>query len=147
MPRTSQQHQALKDLELIWMISKINANHLIPSIKSPMANLPFNSHFNYCLSKSHMSNQHTIDILKGKWESLKQIKLQLNGEQDIIPYVTWIKACCILHNMLSQINNSWEALINEYKDLSNLQVPQDMSCHSTQELQRAVKEAFIEFNY
>ncbi|MBW0584458.1 hypothetical protein O181_124173 [Austropuccinia psidii MF-1] len=27
MPRTSQRHQALKDLELMWMISKIDENH------------------------------------------------------------------------------------------------------------------------
>ncbi|MBW0506706.1 hypothetical protein O181_046421 [Austropuccinia psidii MF-1] len=122
-------------------------DHLILSIKSPMANLPFNSDFNYCLSKSRVRNEHTIGILKGRWASLKQMRLQLNGEQDMVAYVTWIKACCILHNMLSQINNSWEALSDEYKDLGNVQVPQDMPCHSARELQRTVKEACIEFNY
>ncbi|MBW0511262.1 hypothetical protein O181_050977 [Austropuccinia psidii MF-1] len=120
---------------------------LIPSIKSPMADFPFNSDFNYCLSNSCVHNEHTIDILKGQWASLKKMWLQLNGEQDIIAYVTWIKACCILQNMLSQINDSWEALSNEYKDLANVQVPQDMPCHSTQEQQRAVKEACVEFKY
>ncbi|MBW0562297.1 hypothetical protein O181_102012 [Austropuccinia psidii MF-1] len=122
-------------------------DHQIPSIKSTMANFPFNSDFNYCLSKSHVRNEHKIGILKGKWASLKKMRLKLNGEQDIIPYVIWIKACCILHNMLSQINDSWEALSDEYKELANVQVPQDMPCHSAQELQWAAKEACVEFDY
>ncbi|MBW0564335.1 hypothetical protein O181_104050, partial [Austropuccinia psidii MF-1] len=88
-------------------------DHLIPAIWAPAANSHINTDFNFCLAKSRVQNEHAIGILKGQWASLIEMRLQLHGKDDIVQYVNWIKACCILHNMLSQLKDSWAELSEE----------------------------------
>ncbi|MBW0564385.1 hypothetical protein O181_104100, partial [Austropuccinia psidii MF-1] len=121
--------------------------HLIPAYRAPAANAPINAEFNYCLAKSRVRNEHTIGILKGRWASLREMRLNLNGREDIQPYMEWIKSCCILHNMLSQIEDSWLELDNEIHQEMQQRHPTDAPTANSIDLQRRVKERCVEHNY
>ncbi|MBW0488287.1 hypothetical protein O181_028002 [Austropuccinia psidii MF-1] len=118
-------------------------DHLLPAFKAPASNLQINSDFNFCLAKSRVRNKHTIGILKGRWASLKQMRLQLNGQEDINLYVAWIKACCILHNMLANIKDSWDDLSEAEKHDPPTRYQSEAPSPSAEELMARVKATCV----
>ncbi|MBW0556058.1 hypothetical protein O181_095773 [Austropuccinia psidii MF-1] len=60
---------------------------LIPSFKAPMSNTQINTEFNFCLARARVRNEHVIGILKGRWASLRELRLKLNDKDDITSYV------------------------------------------------------------
>ncbi|MBW0490646.1 hypothetical protein O181_030361 [Austropuccinia psidii MF-1] len=121
--------------------------HLIPAYRAPAANAPINAKFNYCLAKSRVRNEHMIGILKGRWASLREMRLHLNGREDIQPYMEWIKSCCIPHNMLSQIEDSWLELDNEVHQEMQQRHATDAPTANAIDLQRRLKESCVGHNY
>ncbi|MBW0486834.1 hypothetical protein O181_026549 [Austropuccinia psidii MF-1] len=119
------------------------SEHLIPFIKTPEANLGINGEFNYFLAKTHLRKEHVIGILKGKWESLKKMCFQFNMEDNIKCYVDWIEECCILHNILAQISDSWEELSNADKEDLSLHIRSEETFPSAQFLKRSFREVCI----
>ncbi|MBW0496258.1 hypothetical protein O181_035973 [Austropuccinia psidii MF-1] len=122
-------------------------DHLIPAIRAPAANTRINTEFSFCLAKSRVRNEHAIGILKGRWASLREKRLQLHGKHDIVQYVNWIKACCILHNMLSQLKDSWVELSKEVRNDSLGRFPNDVPSPTAAELQRVVIDRCVIHNY
>ncbi|MBW0573764.1 hypothetical protein O181_113479 [Austropuccinia psidii MF-1] len=118
--------------------------HLIPEYRAPAANVLINASFNYCFAKPRVHNEHPIGILKGHWASLRAMQLHLNRHEDIQPYMEWIKSCCILHNMLSQIEDLWMELDNEVPQEFPRRHPNDAPTVAAIELQRLVKEICVE---
>lgn len=85
----------------------------IPAYKAPAANLPDNRDFNYCLARSRVRNEHCIGVLKSRWGSLREMRQQIRTIQDLCHLIEWAAACCVLHNMLAQLGDSWERMFLE----------------------------------
>ncbi|PLW28286.1 hypothetical protein PCASD_20235 [Puccinia coronata f. sp. avenae] len=92
----------------------------IPAYKSPAANIPINTEFNYCIAKAR------------------------RDMQDIIQ---WVNACVTLHNMLAQLGDAWEEM-ESYSGLNGPQRPSKVSTASeAKDLQSQVQAYCIEVNY
>jgi len=57
---------------------------------------------NYQLARLRVRSEHAIGMLKGRFSSLKELRLRLNGEKDFDSATSWVLVCCILHNILRQ---------------------------------------------
>jgi hypothetical protein len=99
----------------------------IPAYKSPEANIPINTKFNYCIAKAQVRNKHTIGILKGRWASIRELRLALQTKRDMQNIIQWVNACVTLHNMLAKLGDAWE----EMESNSGLNGPQSPSKGST----------------
>ena len=76
--------------------------------------------FNLQLSKLRIRNEHCIGMLKGRFQSLKGLRLRLRHGHDGVRIVAWIQACAILHNLLLTSNKDdedWVPLEEEHNDI------------------------------
>ncbi|MBW0579934.1 hypothetical protein O181_119649 [Austropuccinia psidii MF-1] len=112
-----------------------------------MSNTQINTEFNFCLARARVRNEHVIGIFKGIWASLREMGLKLNDKDDITSYVDWIKACCILHNMLSHIRDLWNDLSEEEKDRLPVQLANDEPTTMAAEFCIQVKNRGVCHNY
>jgi len=48
----------------------------------------------------HVRVEHTFAVLKGLFQSLRELWFRIQGEKDLEFVVQWIKCCIILHNMI-----------------------------------------------
>lgn len=44
--------------------------------------------------------EHTFAVLKGRFQSLRELRINIQTEKDLQIAVHWIKCCLILHNMI-----------------------------------------------
>lgn len=58
--------------------------------------------FNKHISSKCMAVEHTIGILKGRFQSLCGLRLNVDKQQGHRNVCEWIKSCCVLHNFLIQ---------------------------------------------
>ena len=58
------------------------------------------SAFNGKLSSKRVTVEHCIGILKAKFQSLRGLRLAMDDENNAKRAVFWIRACCVLHNLL-----------------------------------------------
>ncbi|CAM6107633.1 unnamed protein product [Calypogeia fissa] len=63
--------------------------------------------FNMCVAKARVTNEHCIGVLKSRWHSLKQIRIQLNGPKHNLWMFRWIGICAKLHNFVMSQNDEW----------------------------------------
>nr|XP_024219985.1 putative nuclease HARBI1 [Halyomorpha halys] len=56
----------------------------------------FNAHF----SKYRVRVEHTLGIIKEKFNSLKELKIRISNKESIKFACAWFSVCCILHNIL-----------------------------------------------
>ncbi len=56
-----------------------------------------NRDFNYALSKVRIRSEHAIGYLKGRFQSLKELRIRINNAQDMSYASCWIQACIVLH--------------------------------------------------
>ena len=66
-----------------------------------------NQLFNTCLAKARIRNEHCIGILKNRWECLKEMRVWIKGAKEVQYIVDLVNACCVLHNMLADLGDSW----------------------------------------
>ena len=84
---------------------------IIPSFKRPpnrglaMDEAQFNSQ----LSNIRVRVEHCIGILKGRFQSLRGLRTVIRREKDVRRLVYWIRACCVLHNLVLQdpVEQEW----------------------------------------
>jgi hypothetical protein len=48
-----------------------------------------------------------MGILKGRWCSLKGLRVKIKTKKDTEKANGWILACLILHNMVTRFNDDW----------------------------------------
>ncbi|ETL25167.1 hypothetical protein L916_20947 [Phytophthora nicotianae] len=85
------------------------------------------SMFNKDLSKIRVWNEHCIGVLKGRFFSLKGLRLRLRNEHDGERIIAWIRVCVVLHNLLLYVPrlgdsecddpNAWIPMAQELPDL------------------------------
>ena len=101
---------------------------VIPAYKAPAAYQASNAEFNFRLAKSRVRNEHTIGMLKSRFASLKELRLHLYKRGHMVPYIKWIYSCMILHNMLAELQDTWESLYGNAEgshDPEPIDIPSD----------------------
>ncbi len=65
--------------------------------KSPATSLKPNRTFNFHLSRIRIRSEHTIGYLKGRFQSLKELRFQVLDSQDLAYVTLWINTCIVIH--------------------------------------------------
>lgn len=52
-------------------------------------------------------NEHTIGVLKGRWSSLRELRVQIRQNEDMNRVLLWLSACVVLHNMVLLFGDDW----------------------------------------
>lgn len=94
-----EREQLLARDEWVWadVGYKLQTWCLIP-YKHPGSLLKENKDFNYHLSKIRIKSEHAIGYLKGRFQSLKKLRVNIHTKKDIVYATGWINACIILHS-------------------------------------------------
>jgi hypothetical protein len=58
-------------------------------------------------------NEHTIGVLKNRWGSLKELRIQIKKKEDMSRVLLWVQGCVVLHNMLMEFGGEWEDCVFE----------------------------------
>ena len=78
----------------------------IPAYKAPAADLPENTAFKFYLACSRVRNEHCIGVFKGRWQSLKELRHHIQGDDNMEHLCYWVLACAVLHNIMAKINDN-----------------------------------------
>jgi hypothetical protein len=84
--------------------------------RQPAASLPHNSVFNELFSSGRIVIEHVNGIVKGRWCSLRGIRIQVKTVEDFNRINEWISVCLVLHNILNRFNDKWEEEDNTEED-------------------------------
>ncbi|KAI7938211.1 hypothetical protein MJO28_015131 [Puccinia striiformis f. sp. tritici] len=91
---------------------------IIPAFRrSPGRSLPpEKQQFNYKLSHNRVIVEHTIGMLKNRFQSLKSLTIEILGKKSATRLNIWIQTCVVLHNYLLDLCDiKWDVL-NETVD-------------------------------
>jgi DDE superfamily endonuclease len=85
------------------------------------------SQFNLQLSKIRVRVEHCIGILKGRFQSLKGLRTIIRRKRDVRRLTYWIRACCVLHNLVLQdpVKQEWLEDDDEGDDDGEIQIEGD----------------------
>jgi len=50
-------------------------------------------------------SEHAVGALKGRFSSLKEMRVRLSGEDDFNHATSWVLPCCVLHNISRQLED------------------------------------------
>ncbi len=64
--------------------------------------------FNRRLSRLRIDIKHAFEILKKRWKSLIELRLQIRNKKNYIYVIRWITIYVMLHNILLSIQNEWD---------------------------------------
>ncbi len=81
--------------------------------RQPAASIPHNKVFNELFSSARVVIEHVNGILKGRFSSLRGVRVQINSLKDIKRFNEWILVCLILHNILIRFNDDWDEEVDE----------------------------------
>jgi hypothetical protein len=84
------------------------STRLLTPYKGPAANIPSNIKFNEYFSRARVVVEHTMGLLKSRFESLRGLRVRLRKKEDLKSANDWVVAVLALHNFLLQINDSWD---------------------------------------
>lgn len=89
---------------------------VLPAYKSPQANSFDNTEFNFYLAKSRVRNEHAIGVLKSRWSTLREMRNQLRNKAEMEYFIDWVLGCCVLHNMLAKLCDTWKDMVLDDED-------------------------------
>jgi hypothetical protein len=94
-------------------------HHLVASFKRSET-AQEKEEFNKCVAKCRVTNEHCIGVLKSRWHSLREMRVQLNEKEDSAWMIRWIVLCARLHNYVLSQSDVWteddEPIILEGED-------------------------------
>jgi hypothetical protein len=85
---------------------------LVTPYTHPDSEQPENGQFNCYHSKARVRCEHAIGWLKGRFQSLRELRLTLKNEKHIDYAIQWIQTCIVLHNFCLD----WEDKMYEVDD-------------------------------
>ncbi|KAG2335707.1 hypothetical protein BDR05DRAFT_1006542 [Suillus weaverae] len=62
--------------------------------------------FNYHLSKVRVRSEHFFGSIKGRFQSLRELRFPIQGKKELDYSNMWIRCCLILHNSIIEIEES-----------------------------------------
>lgn len=85
-------------------------HYLVPVSKKPRngTTADDDQRFNTYISQMRIKIEHAFGILKARFQSLKQLRLQITSKEDVAFASAWIRVCVILNNFL--INRSQDSM-------------------------------------
>lgn len=88
--------------------------------------------FNFYNAKGRVKSEHCFGMAKGKWQSLKGIRVKINTEGQYTYCVKWILACLVLHNLALDDwdDTAWE---DYHEDAEDDEFWQNFQCASISE--------------
>ena len=89
-----------------WLIA------IVP-FKKPAALEPDNTLYCYIDSRKRVEVEHAIGELKGRFQSLRGMRVNLVTQGNYRALLDWVDACCVLHNWLLERNDRWEDPVEE----------------------------------
>lgn len=120
----------------------LSPNTIVP-FRSPGGNqLEFNRKF----SSARIIVEHVMGLLKGRWSSLRGLRVQIQKKEDIERVNQWIVAILVLHNMVMKYKDNWndEVLEDEpgYELVEENQVNHEAA--TGRELREMLKESMLQ---
>eukprot|EP00474_Spongospora_subterranea_P008040 CRZ08498.1 hypothetical protein [Spongospora subterranea] len=122
---------------------------LVP-YRQPAASNPENAALNLRLSSARVVSEHGNGILKGRWQSLRGLRICINKPEDVRFACQWISACCVLHNMVNRERRT-EDFIDRYEedqegiDASNQLAGRDRVPISLSNWRREIQSTVLDF--
>jgi hypothetical protein len=88
---------------------------LVIPYKKPENSDPDNKTFNYHLSRVRIGSEHTIGLLKGRLQSLRQLRVKIKTAKDLAFANFWIHTCIVVHAfcLFHERNQDNEDFLNE----------------------------------
>jgi len=113
-------------------------SRVIGPIKEPDCTSPAERNFNYQLARLRLQSEHTIGILKGRWSSLKELRVALATDKLFSFAMGWVVACCVLHDVCVKEGDAFpeEALSDESPE--SVMQPEFGACVRRREVQERV---------
>jgi hypothetical protein len=93
----------------VWVVSPY---------KKPERDLPDNEEFNKHVSRVRIRSEHAIGFLKGRFHSLKNLRLKIKDKRSHIFATYWVAACVGVHSFAMQCEEDERHLDNSDSDLS-----------------------------
>jgi hypothetical protein len=102
--RLAKDHEHLMEPgEWVWADSAYPVDVWIVSpYKKPERDLPDNEEFNKHVSRVRIRSEHAIGFLKGRFHSLKNLRLKIRDKKSHILATFWVAACIAVHSFAMQ---------------------------------------------
>lgn len=81
--------------------------------KAAESTTPNRRNYNFHLACLRVRSEHTIGILKGRFCSLKELRLDICSDKAFVRATDWILACCVLHNICQTENDGAPERVQE----------------------------------
>lgn len=81
---------------------------LLTPYRHPAAVIPCNQLYNNLISSARQIIEHVNGILKGRFQSLNNVRISVREKEDLLKFCNWVVACLVLHNMLLRYNDGWD---------------------------------------
>jgi len=107
LTRVYQQHATLiRDDQWIFGDSAYPClPYIVTPYKRPLSEDPLNKQFNYYLSKVRIRSEHAMGYLKGRFQSLRQLRQNIDSERDWLLALTWVRTCIIIHSLAFEVEH------------------------------------------
>jgi len=90
---------------------------VVSPYKKPERDIPENEEFNNHLSMVCIRSEHAIGFLKGRFHSLKHLRLRISDERSHKFATYWIAACIGVHAFAMQCEDEeWEDVDSDFED-------------------------------
>lgn len=80
----------------------------------PEKDTPDNTKFNYHVSKVRIRSEHCMGFIKGRWSSLRGLRVQINEPLHIQFASLWITSCIVLHTFAMRYESGLELSTDEF---------------------------------
>jgi len=87
---------------------------LITPYTAPASNKPDNKAFNYYFSSVRVGSEHAIGYLKGRFPSLRELRLAIRCKEDLEMLAIWLHTCIIIHSYAIDVEKSMDIYQDEF---------------------------------
>ncbi len=125
--------------------------YMVPPYKAPYTSHRSNRKFNRRLSSIHIDIEHAFGMLKDRWKSLTELRLIFTNHQQYEYACMWITACMVLHNILLDLNDTWDEKEGWWTEEELEEYDEDLFQRSQQEegegvdMRETVKQLVLEW--
>lgn len=90
--------------EFAWVDSAYSlGSRTIPVHKRPAADIRENRIFDKAVAHLRVRSEHCMGALKGRFQCLRGLRVNINSPQDHIQAGRWMTVCVILHNLVIDV--------------------------------------------